>query len=79
MSLVSSAAVLAAIASLSLGGCVGPVQRRAEPLSPARMYQLCNDVQFQCMPAQLQTPGMEPAAPQVDTNLTAPARASKLG
>ena len=81
MSLVSSAAVLAAIASVSLGGCASSGTSRTQTMSPASMYRLCRDVQFQCVPADLQTvpASTEPAPLQVDTNLAAPSRNANLG
>jgi len=82
MSLVSSATMLAAIASVSLGGgCAGSTVTRTRTLSPASMYRLCSDVQFRCTPADVQTiPASTEAAPiQNDTNLAAPAKRSHVG
>ena len=94
MSVLSSAAVLAAIASVSLGGCSKGGVSRA-PHSPAEVYRLCSDIRFRCVLApDVQEPAhIEPAALgtgsmsapemvqpiQIDTNLTAPARGANLG
>jgi hypothetical protein len=93
MSVISSATILAALASVSLAGCATSAASRVQGTqSPSEVYRLCSDVRFRCVhaPADVQAPAMIDAATstgssgssapiQVDTNLASPARRPKLG